>query len=82
MNIKPNTQVTDIRKKEGFTAEQKATAVYFDKDNNGTIDANEASIFNSSNIKLNEDGIKISLQSGETHDFEDWAKRKENSGSK
>lgn len=76
MYILPNTKIETIEQKG--TEEQKATAVYFDRNGNGKIDRNEADSFNFSKITRTENKIKIQNLNGHVDTFENVEIRKPN----
>lgn len=78
MEIRANIKVSDIlnRRNNTYTSEQKAVAVYFDKNNNGVIDSDEAINFNRSKIVKEKDKIKIALPNGKVVEYEDLTRAK------
>lgn len=77
MYILPNTSIETIEQKG--TAEQKATAVYFDVNGNGKIDRTEADSFNYAKITKTEDELTIQHQNGYIDTFENLRTRKPDS---
>ena len=77
MYILSNTTIEAI--KEKGTAEQKAAAVYFDKNGNGKIDREEADSFNYAKITKTENSLTIQNKNGYIDTFENLNTRKEDS---
>lgn len=68
MNILPYTKVSDIQEKG--SPEQKVAVQYFDKDDNGIINKEEADRFNSSKIDVSEQRLIIVSKDGYVDKFE------------
>ena len=73
MNIEVNMTVDYV--KQNGTAEQKAAAVYFDKNGNGIYEQDEADTFSRSSIEKTDEALTITSADGYVDTFENIATR-------